>query len=306
MRKTTKLAGLKYFRPINRKDISTGIVSATEAANSLGLPAMGEKDNGLFLNRFTAGDILAMLEKVGLIKHLDFLGFGHVRVKIFKDEAMINHLQVYDERIDAGNPLIDLRLSESVFMPEKRFFENSVDHIPLNMVVIEWLSAQNPLRNFEPDRPQLPGQSRPGLGSLRYMMKIMYQVGKDLHKDGFMDVPDHFHGAVMYTQKFLFFNPAHEAILQAILRDLKKYSLGDLSWGVITGTIINKKTGEPQVYDPSEQIFPLSNFMKRYFQTRKYRNKFREIYRNRSYHFDYQAMLKKRESILKAEKPDEI
>lgn len=306
MRKTGKLAGLKYFKLFNRKDLSPGAISVPEAENSLGLQAMGEKDNALFLNRFTVDDIMAMLEEVGLIGHLDFLGFGHVRARIFKDETMINHLQIYDERIDADHPLIDLRLSESTFLPEKRFFEKSKDHIPLDMVVIEWLSARNPLRNFGTDRPQLPGQSRPGLGSLRYMMKVMYQVGQDLHKDGFMDIPDHFHGAVMYTQKFLFFNPAHEAILQAMLRDLGKYSLGDLSWGIITGTIINKKTGEPQVYDPSEQVFPLSNFMKRYFRTRKYRHKFNEIYRNRSYHFDYRAMLKKRESILKTKKPEEI
>ncbi len=306
MRRIDKRVTSKYFRPINRDKIPSGTVSSSELESSLGNLAMGKKNEGLFLNRYNTDDIMAMIKEVGLVKHLDSLGFNHIYIKIFKDEALINHLQIYDEQKNTDHLLIDLRLSESAFLPEKRFFEKSKDHIPLDMIVIEWLSAQNPLHCFDPDRPQLPGQSKPGLGSLRYMMKIMYLVGQDLQKDGFMDIPDHFHGAVMYTHKFLFFNPAHEAVLQAMLRDLKKYSLADLSWGVITGTILNKKTGRPQVYAPSEQIFPLSDFMQRYFRTRKYRGKFREIYRNRSYYFDYREMLRRKEAILKMKKPEEV
>ncbi len=79
---------------------------------------MGKKNEGLFLNRYNTDDIMAMIKEVGLVKHLDSLGFNHIYIKIFKDEALINHLQIYDEQKNTDHLLIDLRLSESAFLPE--------------------------------------------------------------------------------------------------------------------------------------------------------------------------------------------
>ena len=101
----------------------------------------------------------------------------------------------------------------------------------------------------------LTRQTKPGLGCLRYLMKMMYLVAEGVIKDGFMDVPDHMHGAVMYSRNFKLFNPAHEGVLRAILRDAKGHSLGDISWGMITGSIIDTGTGQPQVTIPPSRYF---------------------------------------------------
>ena len=300
-----KQAVLKYFKPLDMGDASL-FDSADELEGSFGHFALEKRSDALLLNRFTPEDILKMMEEVGLIKHLQSLGFDNFQVEVSRDEALINHLKVYYETVDPAHLLINMRVSESRFVPEKSFFEDETGNVVLDMVIIEWLSAHNTVGEFTPDKPQLPGQSKPGLGSLSYLIDIIYLVGRKMLVDGFMDVPDHFHGAVMYSRKFKFFNPAHEAILQAILRDLHQYSLSDLSWGMLTQTIIDRTTGKPQVYDPSEQIFPISNFLKEYFQSRKYQEKFQKIYRSKGYYLDYETMLKRKAELLRTKKIEDL
>lgn len=306
MKKPNKRSVMKYFEPVDMGNVLSREMSDLDLDGSFGYFAFQKKDNVLFLNRLKPEDIMNLLRKVGLVDHLNKMGFEDIQVDIDRDEAQINYLKIYYEDKTPENLLVDLRVSESRFVPEKRFFEEDNDIITLDMVVIEWLSAQKPEKKFDPDKPQLPGQNKPGLGSLKYMMDIMYLVGKEVVKDGFMDVPDHFHGAVMYSKKFKFFNPSHEAVLKAMMRDLKGYSLADLSWGMLTKTIIDESTGEPQVYDPSEQIFPVSRRMKEYFKSKKYQEKFKKVYKTKKYKFNYDSMLERRKKMLNEKKTEEL
>ncbi len=244
-------------------------------------------------------------DKVGLVAHLANLGFHGLFAVIERDEAMIHYLKMYYESVSPQNLLIDLRLSESRFVPKGDAFANR-GIATLDMVVIEWLSAENPKNIFDPSKPQLPGQKKPGLGCLNYLMEMMYIVGREVIKDGFMDIPDHMHGAIMYSRKFIFFNPVHEAILRAIMRDLQGYSLLDISWGMITGTIMDAANGSSQIYDPSEQIFPLSRRMKNYFKSKEYQKKYDEVYKKKKYRFDYQKMIQMRDEILASKSVVEI
>ncbi|HOL17500.1 MAG TPA: hypothetical protein PLY40_04355 [Bacillota bacterium] len=278
--------------------------AAGELDQSFGYLALGKKDHTLLLNRFTTDDILTLMAQVGLTKHLGSLGFRDLKVNIIRDEAQIYHLKIYHAALNPENLLIDLRLSQSRYVPDRRLFTG--DAAVLDMVMIEWFTAQHPGKTFDDGRPQLPGQSRPGLGCLGYMMELMYLVGKTLLADGFMDVPDHFHGAVMYARKFKFFDPVKEAILQAVLRDLKQFSLADLSWGFITKTILDRSTGAPQEYEPSEQVFPLSRCMKDYFNSTAYRDRFIRVYQNKKFAFAYESMLERRKELLRTKKIEEL
>lgn len=266
--------------------------------DGFGFFSSSPRKESLFLNRFSGKDILDIADRVGMVAHLKNQGFSDLFAVVERDESMIHYLKIYYGTINPKNLLIDLRLSESRFVPRGEAFSKS-GIATLDMIVIEWLSAENPRNAFDPSRPQLPGQKKPGLGCLNFLMEMMYIVGREVIKDGFMDIPDHMHGAIMYSRKFMFFNPAHEAILRAIVRDLKGYSLLDISWGMLTGTIVDVATGSPQVYDPSEQIFPLSRRMKQYFKSKDYQTKFDEVYKKKRYRFDYEKMTALREEILK-------
>ncbi len=301
-----KQAVLKYFKPAARDNLLSSPLSdsAEELDQSFGHLALGKKENALLLNRFTADDILTLMGKVGLTKHLSSLGFRDLKVNIIRDEAQIYHLKIYNGAINPENLLIDLRLSESRYVPDRRLFTG--DAAVLDMVMIEWFTAQHPHKTFDAGRPQLPGQSRPGLGCLRHMMELMYLVGKTMLVDGFMDVPEHFHGAVMYARRFKFFDPAQEAILQAILRDLKQFSLDELSWGIITKTILDRSTGAPLEYEPSDQVFPLSRCLKDYFNSAAYREQFNRVYQRKKFDFAYETMLERRKELLRVKKIEEL
>lgn len=257
-----------------------------------------ENTRKLFLQRFNRNELWHMSEKIGLIPHLRRKGFDNLILDIYVDDDNINYFNIFMKEKRPENRLLDVRLSESTFLPDKKFFKDGTVIIPYEMINIEWISARNPFRNFSRQKPQLPGQSNPGLGILQYCFRMIYLMASEVIKDGFMDVPDHMHGAIMYSKDFRFFDPVHEAILKAVMRDLKKFSISDITWGIITETVIEKYTGKPQVYDPCEQVHPVSRRMNRYFKSDLYRHTFKKYYNRKKYYLDYSEMLRRRENIL--------
>ncbi len=260
----------------------------------------------LFLGRFTENDLFEMMNKTGLTSHLKNLGFDDLIIDIDKDQSHIYYMRLYWREKKPELLLIDLRLSETSFVPDKKFYDEEKDPLPYEMIVIEWLSAKNPLKQFNGSRPQLPGQTSPGLGVMQFCFDLIYIMAKEVYKDGFLDVPDHMHGAIMYSKKFKFFDPVHEGILRAVMRDLSDYSLSDISWGVITNTIIERYKNEPATYEPCEQIFSVSRRMKKYFQSKKYRTTFKKYYNRKRYYFDYEEMKRRREELLKAKMIEDL
>ncbi len=298
-KKSTKTSLFHYFKEVDSSADRLLHESTDDITDSLGFYAFSKKTESRFLNRFSDADIMRIMKKVDLLDHLSAKGFDRIMVRIERDEALVNYLKIYDSDISPDRLLIDLRLTESKFIPERGTFDSKNDFSALDMIVIEWLSIQNPSTEFPSDKPQLPGQRRPGLGALKFMMEMMYLVAKEVIRDGFLDIPDHMHGAIMYSSKFKFFNPIHEAILRAILRDLSAYSLSEVSWGMITNTVIDRQTGGPQAYKPTEQIFAVSRRLRNYFSSRDYTRRFKEEYKKRRYHMDYERMCELRSNILK-------
>lgn len=299
-----KRSKLKNFTAVDFGNVLGSDLGTIDLGDSLG--AMPRSKETLFLKRFSDKDLLTIMEKVGMIDHLKSRGFDNFILSIDEDDAMVHYLKMYTREKDPDHLLMDLRLTETKFLPHKRFFDAGKEVPTFDMVVIEWLSAQNPSITFKESntdtKPQLPGQAKPGLGILKYCFEMMYLVAKEVTKDGFLDVPDHMHGAIMYSKKFKFFDPVHEAILKAILRDLKDYSLVDVSWGMITNTIIDTYKKQPQLYDPSEQIFYVSSRMKKYYNSSKYKSVYNKYYKRKKYILDYEEMVKRREEILKSKK----
>ncbi|HOO72290.1 MAG TPA: hypothetical protein PK926_11060 [Spirochaetota bacterium] len=305
MTKKGKSNLFKSLQPVNMSDVLNRGFNGLDIGQDLGTLQSSSREKR-FLRTFTADGLFSIMKKVGLVEHLSKLGMDDVFTTIDVDDTGINYMKIYWKEEKPEMMLFDLRLSESRFLPDKRFFEDEDSIIPYDMVVIEWLSAQNPMVTFSNDKPQLPGQSRPGLGILRYCFDMMYIVAKEIIKDGFLDIPDHFHGAVMYSKKFKFFDPAHEGVLRALMRDLKQYSLYDITWGILTGTIIEQYTNAPQPYDPSEQIFYVSERMRHYFRSSKYRNVYNKYYKRKKFKFNYDEMVARRKEVLKSRAADDL
>jgi hypothetical protein len=292
------------LKPVSLTDMIGSDFGSIDLSDSLGgIP--GTKQT-LFLKKFTPDDLMKIMGRVGLMSHLKKKGFTDIIIKTDVDATQINYLKVYDRVAEPDHLLIDLRLSETKFVPDKKFFIDERDIVTYDMVIIEWLSAQNPVSSFNGSKPQLPGQARPGLGVLKYCFDMMYTVASDVTKDGFLDVPDHAHGAIMYSKKFKFFDPRHEGVLRAILRDLKKHTISDISWGIITGTVIDTYKNIPHKYNPSEQIFYISQRMRNYFHSKNYTSIMKKYFKIKKFTLDYDEMVRRRNEILKTKAIDEL
>ena len=296
------------IRNISPVDLSVSIgsdLNDKDISDSLGRLSELKKEK-LFLRNFTSDDLFDIMTRVGMVNHLRDRDFKDLGVFIDTDDAMIHYMKVYNGGKKPGNLIIDIRVSESRFVPDPNYFEYGVDPVNYDMIFIEWLSAQDPRGSFTKERPQLPGQAKPGLGVLGYCMEMMYIVAREIIKDGFVDIPDHLHGAIMYSKIFRFFNPENEALVRAIQRDLNSYSINDISWGLITGTILDADSGNPIVYKPSEQIYPVSERMQLYFKSQRYRNLYKKHLKKKRYMLDHGTMTLKRDEILKKKSPEEL
>jgi hypothetical protein len=289
---------LKDFQILEFPEILNDDISSIEIGDVLGNLSRVKKNT--FVGRFSQEEMFNILKRTKMIDYLRKNGFDDFRMIIDNDDSGVSYLKLYSGGISPEDMLIDLRLSENKFLPDKKYFPFDLTAPTYDMIWIEWLTAQNPRKSFDDhNKPQLPGQTKPGLGLLKYCFNLMYIVGHEVTKDGYMDIPNHMHGAVMYSKKFKFFDPRHEGILRAILRDLKHYSLSDITWGMITETIFDTYKDMPQQYAPSEQVFALSPRLKKYFKSVTYKTIFAKYYHIKKYKFDYAAMVKKREEILK-------
>ena len=289
---------LKESLKFNDSDIDLSNRSDT-ASNTSG-------SKRLYLKRFNEEEMYSMMDRIGLIKHLKKMGFKDLLIDIEVDDVGINYMKLFWEEKIHSKQLIDLRLRETTFLPDSKYFPPNTMILPYNMINIEWLSAKNPLKVFDDNKPQLPGQANPGLGVLSFCFKVLYLMAKLVLKDGFLDIPNHMHGAIMYSRKFKFFDPVHEGIIRAVVRDLKGYSLNDISWGMITETIIDLEKNKPAVYAPSVQIHYISRKMKKYFNSKKYKEIRKFYYKKKKYHFDYAEMIKRRDAILQTKKIEDL
>ena len=266
---------------------------------SFGSRAASSACGELFLNRYDSGDILDIVDDIGLAEHLREKGFKGTAVDIDRDDAGIHHLRVYGDFIDRKNLLITLRISESPYSIDRAALTGGRGSLQLQLFVLEWLQSGNPRGQFGANDVPLPGQEVPPLGAVPYLMELLRRFGVMEHKDGIMDTPAHLHGAMMYSRKFLFVDPAHEGILEAMKRDLGKYGMCDMSWGMTTGTIIETNSGERQRFSPSPQRYPLSPVSGGYFRSRRYRGRVRDIMKRKRFILNHTEMVQKRIDILR-------
>jgi len=240
----------------------------------------------LFLNRYTADDMVELVRSTGLAGHCASRGHDSIVIDVDRDDNRIHYFRVYSGKHAPGNLLIDLRLSEKTLGPGSPFQRKNLKKLPLELLYLEWISMQDPFKKFTPERPALPGQVMPGLGAIKYLFIILEKLGAELLKDGFMDVPERIHSAVMYSKRFFFMDPEKEGVLRALLRDLGDRPLHELSWAVEKGAVNDLSAGRTFLYEPSEQIMPVSRELKRYFEGSAYRKAVRAALHGRKFSLD--------------------
>ncbi|MBP7584369.1 MAG: hypothetical protein KBA61_10070 [Spirochaetes bacterium] len=275
------------------KDLQSGDFGCT-----LGALSHSEECAGLFLGVYNEGAIRKLFADIGLVAHLEKKGFRDTLIDVTRDDDGVSRLCVYHGRKDPRRLLIDMKVSETMFTPFKKYCVQ--DHrtpCTFHLVMIEWLESSHPGEKFTRVHPQLPGQRNPGLGVLKYMRDFLGAMARDIAHDGFMNIPDHVHTALMYADSFMFVNPRQEGFIRALLRDLKDARLDDITWGFATGTVVDA-AGAPHVYQPSEQVYPVKEKLARHFRERHYLEERDAAIGELKFFFNRGEMLARRKKLL--------
>lgn len=269
--KLNRLKDLIYIRPILTTSSQPLDIDITDANFSECYDQLVHKVGGeLFLNRFSPRDLMAIFEEVGIPGKLKSMSISDLNISVDRNDLYLHKMRLYTGEEVRENLLMELVVKEGVFKPKKLpvpgfSFED------LRILMIEWMSLQNPKRRFTEERPRLPGQRYPGLGILRNMEAVLVRFAREQGHEGIMDIPEHFHGALMYSTKLSFFNPLMQGKFEAMVRDLKDTPMERVSYAVSLGCVLNTSSGQYETWEPGEQILPVSRRLMEYFSSEGYR-----------------------------------
>jgi hypothetical protein len=276
-----KLKGLETVQEISFSDPDFSL-SEAELMRQLN----EKKGYSLYLGVFTKEEVEKVLRRSHISQKLYEKGFTNLLLDINTDDPHRHILRVYFDKKDKAHLLIEIILSESIFKP-KIVYLPSFKYSTYNMMVIEWLILQNPLSQFEKEKPQLPDQQYPGLGIARQVADMLIKVATYLHKDGILNFPQYYHNAVIYSELFKFYNPYMHGMLKALERSLSKYTLADAASAVSLGCVKNLKDGEHFKWKAEELILPLSGELRRYFESKEYQNILNNTEKEYSFDIDW-------------------
>jgi hypothetical protein len=146
--------------------------------------------------------------------------------------------------------------------------DNVVD--VLSFLVVRWVSLQDPLGRFAPDKPRLPGQRYPGLGLGRVVFERLLAWATAWGKDGLLNLPEYFHNAVFYSAMFRFLAPARQGRFEALRRDLAGLHVAEASAAVEAGRVREQPGNRSLRWEPGEMAAPIAAGLRDYLDSEEY------------------------------------
>jgi len=218
-----------------------------------------ERSGRLFLGTYSEAGLLYAFQRYGLWERLVEVARDEPRIRIEGTGESIQRFTIRDG--DEGATLVDVKAG-------LRFGPDGDDHRTHDLpgsesrpwLSMEWLSLQNPYRDFAPEQPRLPGQSHPGLGAGREVMELMLISGWRLGCNGVVAYPAWFHNAVMYRVHYRFVDPVEEG---QFLGMMEAWSAADIplalaSLDVEAGRVLDGE-GRGVEWRPGPMVAPLDS-----------------------------------------------
>lgn len=253
-----------------------------------------EKKTGtsLFLGRYSLAEIEVVLRKRNFIKDAKKRKLWPLDYDIdSSDFPPLQRFRIYYGNKHADKLIVDLKLKEALYRPKPEIasFFNANKFKFLNL---EWLTLQNPLKEFSHEKTPLPGQVHPGLSLGKKVRDLFVYLARLLKDDGLLAFPAYFHNAILFSRSFKFINPEKEGEISAILRSFPEVSFKQLAWIVHLNCLI-KNSGEIYEWKAEEQIYPLNTELIEYFQSKDYSVKVKESESRESFQINWSALRKK-------------
>ncbi len=243
------------------------------------------KSSTLWLGRFPRRKILHSLEHHGILSRLLDQGFENVDLALSQVEPFRQSLRLYESQDDPAHLLMELRVHDDVLCPKNLPADGLGETLP-RVLIIDWLTMQNPQGRFTAHRPPFPGQNHPGLGVARLLIKMLIALARNMDLEGIVNHPNYYHNAWLYREGFRFYDPMDQARMKAIHRDLAGLSPTEIAWAVELGCVRALATGRWFSWESGLQIFPISRRMKEFIHSENHRRRTAELFEEKHYALD--------------------
>ncbi len=191
---------------------------------------------------------------------------------------------------------MDLKIKEAFFRFSP-YLAAKISEAKFSFLVLDWLTVQNPLHRFSRERPPLPGQIHPGLNLGRNTVGIFADLGALNRNNGLMAYPAFFHIALIFFPRCQFVNPLKMGEVLAIWKTWGHLGFNQLAW-IVHLDCLKNDAGTEYKWESEEQVYPMCGELKRYFRSRSYKGKVREILRRHAYTVDWKKFKQKFEAEM--------
>ncbi|MGE5189667.1 MAG: hypothetical protein ACM3NF_06385 [Gemmatimonadota bacterium] len=229
----------------------------------------GRNPGNRLFGRYGPDDVRDRLDRAGILEGLARRGFRDPTLVLSCEEPADQRVFLFAGQATRDRLLLEARLKLCLFRP-RRAIGPLAPESTFRILIIEWLVLSDPDRPFTFDRPRLPGQERPGLGLLSPCLLLLRDMARELLLDGVLDVPDHYHTALLYARRMHFLEPDAEGRLLAIARDLKGVPLALASDAIREGCLVDRATGLALPWQPSEQLLAVRGPLRSWFRSAEY------------------------------------
>jgi len=246
----TRQAISSTYDPLSRRfaAIAAGLTpdelsNSEDATDSdiLGTLGLGPSRKPRALGYYTAEGIEYALDRYGLLFQLRRLGYDQFQVRV-DSTGTGDRMQLFGHAMNTKHLLI-----ENV-VEKQRIADNDV-------LYIHWLTLRHPLAHFTEKRPKLPGQEVPGLGMAREMSELELRIAIRLGFTGLAFRPGWYHMAFAARSRFQFVDQKRQGRFVAMLRDLGRHPLLDVTLACAQGRI--RMNGEKYTWEADAMVYLL-------------------------------------------------
>ena len=247
---------------------------------------------------YSASGIDYALRELGIYRKVDQQGFTGYKVTVTGD-AWCQTLDIKGQAKGKTFLLAEGRFRKHLWtLPENTLLKIESSHKQYSMITIEWFLLQNPLAEFSPHRPQLPGQKHPGLGILEEVMEVFYAVARQIKLDGYIGHPNLFYNAHVYSPEFFFADPKRQAELLAINWAGQGHTLQDMTLAVEGQFLYAEGRDEAYEWTGAPMVRPLSRRLHRAYGQSNYRQVVEDMSEKTFFRFHWEAFQAQRDVLI--------
>lgn len=256
-----------------------------------------DKSTSLFLGRYSMTEVKAVLGKRNFFRDAEKRGLWPLVFDLDCSEYPVQRLRIFHEIKRADKVIVDLKIREGHLAPKDEF-PLDPSFYAYNFLIFEWLTIQDPLHDFSEKRPPLPGQDHPGLGMGKKLVDLFAYLARLTRKDGLLAFPAYFHNALLFGRYFNFLSPEKAAEIRAIEKSFPKIAFKHLAW-IVYLNCLKHADGRTYEWRAQEQVYPLTKPLAAHFDSRTYKERFKEHYGRLDFVIDWGGYERKLDELIK-------